>query len=211
MANQASGAEDPVAAKPLPGVRDAQMLKEAMHEAISESPEAFLMTTDDLKAKEPDYWEMEVRSSTWAVIQEADKVVGFAVARSPDGEKDRDVDPAAARFIESVWIHPDLRRQRLAERLVRFLFEVEHAQSPSVRRFLLWVFDKNKYAIRLYKRMGFRHVGRQKLDDQSGREELRYEYRLEPDAGRVQAALAARQDDQRKYGLVYRVLGEDTR
>ncbi len=211
MADKASGAEDPVDAEPRPGLRDAQMLKEAMHEATSTSPEAFLMTIDDIKAKEADYWEREISSSTWAVIQKGDKVVGFAVARWPDGEMDRDVDPAAARFIESVWIHPKLRRQRLAERLVRFLFEVERAKSPGIRQFLLWVFDKNDKAIRLYERMGFRRVGRQKLDDQSGREELRYEYRLEPDARRMQAALAARLDDLRTSGLVYRVLGEDTR
>jgi ribosomal protein S18 acetylase RimI-like enzyme len=207
MANLASGAEDPVGAEPQP--RDAKMLKEAMHEAISKSPEAFLMTSDDLKAKEADYWEREIRSSTWAVIQRGDKVVGFAVARSPDGKVDRDVDPAAARFIESVWIHPKLRGKRLAERLVRFLFEVERAKSPGIRRFLLWVFDKNHKAIRSYERMGFRYVARQFLGDRSGRAELRYEYRLEADAGRVQATLAARQDDLRKYGLVYRVLGED--
>ena len=210
MANQASGAEDPVGAEPLPGLRDAQMLKDAMHEATSTSPEAFLMTIDDIKAKETDYWEREISSSTWAVIQKGDKVVGFAVARWPDGEKDRDVDPSVARFIESVWIHPDLRRQRLAERLGRFLFEVEHAKSTSVGRFLLWVFDKNKYAIRLYKRMGFRYVTRQDVPDGSGRMEHRYEYRLEPDAGKMRTALAARRNDQRKYGLIYRVLGEDT-
>jgi ribosomal protein S18 acetylase RimI-like enzyme len=211
MANQASGADDPVGAEPLPGLRDARKLEKAMYEAISTSPEAFLTTADDLDGKEADYWEREIRSSTWAVIQEGDKVVGFAVARWPDSEKDTDVDPAAARFIESVWIAQGHRRNRLAERLLRFLFEVERAKSPSVRWFLLWVFDKNEYAKRLYERMGFTHVGRQKLDDQSGREELRYEYRLEPDAGRVQATLAARQDDLRTSGLVYRVLGEDTR
>jgi ribosomal protein S18 acetylase RimI-like enzyme len=210
MADQASGAEDPVDAKPRPELRDAQMLKEAMHKAASTSPEAFLMTSDDIKAKEADYWEREISSSTWAVIQKDDKVVGFAVARWPDGEKDRDVDPAAARFIESVWIHPDLRRQRLAERLVRFLFEVEHAKSPSVRQFLLWVFDKNMYAIRLYKRMGFRYVTRQDVPDGSGRKERRYEYRLEPDAGKMRSTMAARRSDLRKDGLIYRVLGEDT-
>lgn len=212
MADKASGADDPVGAEPLHGLRDAQMLKEAMHEATSTSPEAFLMTIDDIKAKEADYWEREISSSTWAVIQKGDKVVGFAVARWPDGEMDRDVDPTAARFIESVWIHPKLRRQRLAEQLVRFLFEVECAKSPGVGHFLLWVFDKNYPAISLYERMGFTYVARQDVPDQSGRTELRYEYRLEPDApGARAAALAARLDDLRTDGLVYRVLGEDTR
>ena len=93
---------------------------------------------------------------------------------------------------------------------MRFLFEVEHAKSPGIGRFLLWVFDKNEYAIRLYKRMGFRRVARQDVPDGSGRIELRYEYWLEPDARGIQAARAARRDDLRTYGLVYRVLGEDT-
>jgi ribosomal protein S18 acetylase RimI-like enzyme len=209
MADQTSGAaEDPVDAEPRLGLGDAEMLEEAMRRAISTSPEAFLTTIDDLDDKETDHWEREISSSTWAVIQTGDKIVGFAVARWPDREMDRDVDPVAARFIESVWIDPKLRGKRLAERLVRFLFEVERAKSPSVRRFLLWVFDKNHKAIRLYERMGFRYVARQNLADRSGRAELRYEYLLEPDARRVQAAPAGRRDDLREGRLVYRVLGE---
>jgi ribosomal protein S18 acetylase RimI-like enzyme len=207
MENPASGAEDPVDAQSRPRIRDAVVLEKAMRAAIATSPEAFLTTIDDLDDKEADYWESEITSSTWAVIQRGDKVVGFAVARWPHHEMDRDVDPVAARFIESVWIDPELRGKRVAERLVRFLFEVERAKSPSVSRFLLWVFDKNQTAIRLYKRMGFTYVTRQK-HNQSGRTELRYEYQLEPDAPGAQATLAARQDDLHKHGLRYRVLGE---
>ena len=207
MENPASGAEDPVDAQSRPRIRDAVMLENAMRAALATSPEAFLTTIDDLDDKEADYWESEITSSTWAVIQRGDKVVGFAVARWPHHEMDRDVDPVAARFIESVWIDPELRGKRVAERLVRFLFEVERAKSPSVSRFLLWVFDKNQTAIRLYKRMGFTYVTRQK-HNQSGRTELRYEYQLEPDAPGAQATLAARQDDLHKHGLRYRVLGE---
>jgi ribosomal protein S18 acetylase RimI-like enzyme len=210
MADQASGAEDPVDAQPQPRIRDAEILEKAMRAALSTSPEAFLTTMDDLDHKEADYWESEISSATWAVIQRGDKVVGFAVARWPHHEMDRDVDPAAARFIESVWIDPKLRGKRMAERLVRFLFEVERAKNPSVCRFMLWVFDKNQRAIRLYKRMGFTYVARQELDDESGRMELRYEYRLEPDALGAEDALAVRQDDLSNDGLVYRVLGEDT-
>ena len=210
MANPASGSEDPVDAQSQPRIRDAVMLEKAMRAAIATSPEAFLTTMDDLDDKEADYWESEISSSTWAVIQRGDKVVGFAVARWPHHEMDRDVDPVAARFIESVWIDPELRGKRVAERLVRFLFEVERAKSPSVSRFLLWVFDKNQTAIRLYKRMGFTYVTRQELDDQSGRTELRYEYQMKPDALGAQATLAARQDDLHKHGLLYRVLGEET-
>jgi ribosomal protein S18 acetylase RimI-like enzyme len=210
MVNRACGADDPVSAESRAKLRDAQSLKAAMCEAISTSPEAFLATIAELEAKEDDYWEREIRSSTWAVLERADEIVGFAVARSPNGEADNGIDPAAARFIESVWIAPELRGNRMAERLVRFLVEVEVGKSPDLRQFLLWVFDKNIYAIRLYERMGFRYVNQKELDDDSGRIELRYEYWLEPDAGGARAALSARQDDLHAHGVVYRVLGEDT-
>jgi ribosomal protein S18 acetylase RimI-like enzyme len=209
MPSQPSGAEDPVGVEPQSELRDAQKLEEAMRGAISKSPDAFLMTADDLADKESNYWEREIRSSTWAVVQRGDEIVGFAAARLPDDEMDRDVNPAEARFIESVWIAPEHRGERLAERLMRFLFEVECAKSPSVRRFLLWVFDENDTAIRLYERMGFTSGVRQEVAD--GRAELRYEYRLEGDAGvQEQTSLAARQNDLRTAGLVYRVLGGDT-
>lgn len=214
MADRACGAEYPVGAEPLPGPRDAHMLKSAMHKAISTSPEAFLTTTSELEAREEteaDYWEREIRSFTWAVIQRGAELVGFAVARWPDGDMDRDVDPVAARFIESVWIHPRLRGKRRAERLLRLLFEVELAKSPGIERFLLWVFDKNEYAIRLYRRMGFSRVAKQELRDGSGRIELCFEYWMKPDSPGVQAARAGRQDDLHAHGLVYRVLGEDAR
>jgi ribosomal protein S18 acetylase RimI-like enzyme len=191
-------------------LRDAQMLRTALRASISTSPGAFLMTIEDLddKDKEVDYWESQIFSSTWVVIQRGDEVVGLAVARWPDAKVDRGVDPAAARFIESVWIAPEFRRKRLAERLVKFLFEVECAQSPGVSQFLLWVFEKNHKAIRLYERMGFRYVARQELADQSGREELCYEFQPKTHVGEVQACLADRRDDLRTCGLVYRVLGK---
>jgi len=210
MTDHVFAEKDRVGADRQPELRDAQMLEKALRKSLSTSPEAFLMTIEDLDAKGTDYWKKEMCSSTWAVIQSGDDVVGLAVCRWPDSEMDREVDPATARFIESVWVAPEFRGNRLAERLVRFLFEVERAKSPGVRRFLLWVFDKNDKAIRLYKRMGFRYVDRQNLPGQSDRAELRYEYHLESDEWGVKAALAARRDELHTDGLVYRVLGEDT-
>jgi RimJ/RimL family protein N-acetyltransferase len=90
---------------------------------------------------------------------------------------------------------------------VRFLFEVELAKNPGIRQFLLWVFDKNDKAIRLYERMGFRYVTRQNIADRSGREELRYEYLLEPDARGVRAARGDRRADLRTHGRVSGVMG----
>jgi ribosomal protein S18 acetylase RimI-like enzyme len=210
MANHASDEGDPVRAGYRPRFRDAQILKRAIRTSIRTSPEAFLKTLEDVDNSSPDYWEKEVDSSTWVVIQRNDEVVGVAVARWPDLEMDRNIDRTGARFIESVWIAPELRGSHLGERLVRFLFEVESAKSPDVEQFLLWVFDRNSPAIRLYERMGFRYAGEQDLPGWSGRRELRYEYKLEPDAAEMNAAAHARQDDLRNHGVIYRVLGRET-
>jgi ribosomal protein S18 acetylase RimI-like enzyme len=208
MADCAFGAGNHIVTGRWPKFHDAQILKEAIRASISTSPEAFLTTIEDVNRRTSEYWAKEILSSTWAVIQRGDEVVGIAVARWPNLEIDRDIDRARACFIESVWIAPELRGNHLGERLVRFLFEMERAKNSGVRRFLLWVLDRNSQAIRLYERMGFRYVERQHLPDWSGRTELRYEYRLEPDSAEMKAAAVARQDDLREYGVIYRVLGE---
>jgi ribosomal protein S18 acetylase RimI-like enzyme len=207
MADHASGVEGSSGTGQRRKLDDAQVLEMAIRASISTSPDAFLKTIEDVDKSELDDWQKEIDSATWAVIQRGDDVVGIAVARWPDHEIDRDIDQARVRFIESVWIAPDLRGKHLGEGLVRFLFEVECAKSPGVRQFLLWVLDKNDPAIRLYERMGFDFVDKQDLPDSSGRTELRYEYRLKPDAAEMKAAAAARQNDLRDHGVIYRVLG----
>ncbi len=210
MANHASGAAGLSGTGHQAKLPDAQILKQAIRESISTSPEAFLKTIEDVDNREPGYWQKEINTSTWAVIQRGDEVVGIAVARYPDLEMDRNIDPTRVRFIESVWIAPGLRGGHLGERLIRFLFEVECAKSPDIRQFMLWVLAKNRRAIRLYKRMKFRYVERQVLPDGSGRIELRYEYQLKLGARVMKVAAKARQNDRSKHDLVYRVLGEET-
>jgi ribosomal protein S18 acetylase RimI-like enzyme len=207
MANHASRAEDPIGIGHRPKLQDFQILEQAIRESIHTSPGAFLKTIEDVDNRESDYWLKEIGSSTWAVIQRGDEAVGIAVARRPNPEMDSNLDWAEARFIESLWIAPELRGGHLAERLVRFLFEVECTKTPSVRQFLLWVLDENSSAIRLYERMGFMYLDRQVVSDWSGRTELRYECRPEPDAAGMKATAQARQDDLHRYGVIYRVLG----
>jgi ribosomal protein S18 acetylase RimI-like enzyme len=208
MAIQAPGTERPVVTVYPPELPDAQILQEAIRKSISTSPKAFLKSIEDVDSSTPDYWEKEIDSATWTVIQRGEDVVGIAVARWPDLDMRGDIDQASARYIESVWIDPELRRCHLGERLMRFLFEVEYTKSPDVSQFLLWVFKGNKPAIRLYKRMGFKRAGRQKLPDGSGRIELRYKYSLVPNAAERAAAADARQKDLDEHGLIYRVLGD---
>ena len=80
----------------------------------------------------------------------------------PHRGADRDIEPDEARFIESVWIDPELRGSHLGERLVRFLFEVECAEDPEIKQFLALGFREKSRAIRLYQRMGFVYTPRSK-------------------------------------------------
>jgi ribosomal protein S18 acetylase RimI-like enzyme len=193
-------------------LRDAPILKRAVRESILTSPDSFLKTVKDVDRMGPDYWDKEITNSTWVVIEQVDEVVGIAVARWPDQYVDLRIVPTnKARFIESVWIAPNFRGSRMAERLVNYLIEVECRKHPSVIRFKLWVFENNSQAIRLYERMLFKYVEKQALAD---RIELCYEYML-PRVSRRKAArratvnMRAREDDKRQHGVTYRELRPD--
>jgi GNAT superfamily N-acetyltransferase len=192
--------------------RDARILRKAIRKSIVTSPSAFLKKTDDIDAEPIDYWVNEILSSTWAVLQKGKEVVGIAAAKQPNREMYNDEeDPATARFIESVWITPDLRGHQLGERLVKYLFEVEYRKNPDIEQFLLWVFDKNSSAINLYDRMGFKYTGTKQRQERIGGIEAKYRL-LFDSAVTIATDLvvneAARRQDLREYGVRYRVLGE---
>jgi ribosomal protein S18 acetylase RimI-like enzyme len=189
---------------------DAETLRRAIRDSISTSPEAFLKTVDDVNGLSDDYWEKDIGEATWAVIERAKQVVGIAVSREPHRETDRDIDPDEARFIESVWITPELREKQMGERLVRFLFEVECKKNQKLKQFFLWVFEENQPAIHLYQRMKFVNTGIRQRCNLVGRTEIKY--RLTLDTAVVKATEkavneAARRKDLDDFGVTYRVLG----
>jgi ribosomal protein S18 acetylase RimI-like enzyme len=196
---------------------DAQLLQNAIRDSVSTSPEAFLKTVADVNLFPIEYWKKEIDNSTWVVIQRDEEVVGIAVAKRPDHEIDTDIDPEKARFIESVWISPELRGYRIGERLVKFLLEVECKRSPEVRQFLLWVFDKNVRAIRLYERIGFVYTNIKNRGIRDDRTELKYQYQLTFDTATTMMKAtetvvneAARRADLCQFDVRYRILGDDT-
>jgi ribosomal protein S18 acetylase RimI-like enzyme len=191
--------------------RDARILQRAMRKSIDMSPDAFLKTVDDVDKKPIGYWVNEILSSTWAVIERGDEVLGIAAAKWPDREMDIE-DQGTARFIESVWIAPALRGHRMGERLVRYLFEVECRKNPDIRQFLLWVLDENHPARRLYRRMGFKYTA-VKQWHHPGMTELKYRLTFGSAVVKaIETAMneAARRADLREFGVRYRILGADT-
>jgi ribosomal protein S18 acetylase RimI-like enzyme len=185
---------------------DAKILRDALREAILTSPDSFLTTVEDVDTKSLDYWIGEMRSSTWAVTERQGDVVGVAAAKRPDPHKDKE-DQATTRYIESVWICPDLRGRRLSERLIRYLLEAEYRKNQDIRHFLLWVFTNNSPAIRLYEDMGFVRTP----DTNRGiRTEIKYHLNIDREVyAAVHLAVndAARRQDERQYGVTYRILG----
>jgi ribosomal protein S18 acetylase RimI-like enzyme len=187
--------------------QDAQTLKVTMRDAISTSPNSFLTTLRDVASKEAEDWIQEIKSSTWVVAERDGEGVGVAACKPPEQGEDEESDHDS-RYIESVWIHPRLRGRRLGERLIRYLIAVEFRKNPGIRQFLLWVFESNKSAISLYKRMEFVSTG----DRHDGfRPEIKYrlDVSLKSYMDSWQAADEALVGDgMENYRVTYRVLGD---
>jgi ribosomal protein S18 acetylase RimI-like enzyme len=177
-----------------------------MRDAVGTSPGSFLRTVADVDAEPPDYWANEIRSSKWAVAQHGAEVVGIAAGKRPNPRLDSE-DPATARYIESVWIVPGLRRRRLGERLIKYLLTAEYLDNHHIRQFLLWVYATNDPAMRLYEHIGFVptrdiYVGT--------RTEVKYRLDFNPELHTTIGLLVhgARRQDLFCRGVTYRVLGQ---
>jgi len=185
---------------------DAETLYYAMREAVITSPDSFLKTVEAVDAEPPGYWVNEIRSSKWAVAQHLGEVVGIAASKRPDPSVDTE-DPATARYIESVWVAPGLRRKRLGERLIKYLLATEYLNNLHITQFVLWVYATNDSAMRLYEHIGFirtpeRNVG--------ARTEIKYRLDFNPDV-HTTIGLAANRDhrhDQLHRAVTYRLLGQ---
>ncbi|MGH3269879.1 MAG: GNAT family N-acetyltransferase [Trebonia sp.] len=188
-------------------MQDAETLRATRREAILTSPDSFLTTLGDVDTKKLGYWIDEIQSSTWVVAQQNGKVVGMAACKPPDQGEDEE-SHQDSRYIESVWIDPDLRGQRLGERLIGYLMAVEFLKNLNVRQFLLWVFETNLSAISLYKRLGFvRTPG----EHEGVRTEIKYRLDVNPEihaAIRQTVGEVGVVADKENYGVTYRVLGE---
>lgn len=186
-------------------LKDAMILKEILQRAILASPDSFLKRLEDVDDKGADYWIDQIQSSTWVVAQQNGKVVGMATCKPPDRGEDEE-SHQDSRYIESVWIDPDLRGQRLGERLIGYLMAAESRKNPGIRQFLLWVFEANLAAISLYKRMDFVLT-----DDRHGEFRPEIKYRLvvtRGDSVAIRRSVDKTLGDREKDGVTYRVLGE---
>jgi ribosomal protein S18 acetylase RimI-like enzyme len=188
--------------------RDAGILRDALLNALQTSPDSFMTTIEDVAGRPLGYWVNEIRSSTWAVAQRGREIVGLVAGRLPDSDQDRE-DEAFTRYIESVWITPELRGRGLGKRLIHYLIEMEYRKNQQIRQFLLWVFAANSPAIKMYEHMGFLPRESKPVERIGHSEdEVEVKYYLNFDVVVHTADEAARRQDRRRYGVTYRILGE---
>ena len=88
--------------------------------------------------------------SYWLVALEDDRVIGYVGSQSSIDEAD----------IMNVAVHPDFRRQGIAEALINRL--VADLKERDIHALLLEVRASNTPAITLYEKLGFSQVGRRK-------------------------------------------------
>ena len=94
----------------------------------------------------------ELRSvwSYWVVALSADTVVGYIGSQSSIDESD----------VMNVAVHPDWRRQGIAENLIEHL--IRELKNRGSKALMLEVRASNAPAIALYEKLGFRQVGLRK-------------------------------------------------
>ena len=113
--------------------------------------------------------ELENRLSLWLVALDGDTVAGYVGSQSVLDEAD----------MMNVAVHPDFRRQGIAEALVSGL--VEHLKAMGSHCLTLEVRASNAPAIALYEKLGFAEIGRRKNYYRNPREDaliLRKEWEI---------------------------------
>jgi GNAT superfamily N-acetyltransferase len=179
------------------------ILRDAILESVTTSPDSFGTKEDEIKGESQDFWEHKLKSSDWAVVQRRNEVLGIAGAKSP-AEIDVYALQEKACFIESVWISPSIRRKGVGERLVTYLIEQE--RRVGIRKFYLWVFDGNTSAEGLYGDMKFESTGRSSV--LLGKLEIQYlrEFGSALIDEEIELSKTARAEDRRNLEVTYRML-----
>lgn len=113
--------------------------------------------------------ELDNKLAFWLVAAEGDTVAGYIGSQTVIDETD----------MMNVAVHPDFRRQGIAEELVNTL--VENLQKMGSHCLTLEVRASNVPAIALYKKLGFAEIGRRKNYYRNPREDaliLRKEWEI---------------------------------
>ena len=147
------------------------LLKSARLEALRDSPHAFMSRYELEWTRDEAEWRRSIEATTWIVAREAERVVGLA--RSV-------VEPLEpwVRYLESIWVDPDRRRNGVFLALLHKLADIE--RHLGVTELLLWVLEDNHTARHAYQAAGFEPTGKRQFLPEIGRFELQLRVRIRP-------------------------------
>ena len=162
------------AGPPAPHVRpvrdsDAQDLFGLMALCFADYPGCYVDPHEDLADLRAPAAAIAARGGRFWVVEDEDGRVGACVSV--------DWPAAGTAELHRVYVRPDLRRQGLAERLVRLA--EEEARAHGAARMAFWSDTRFLTAHRFYRRLGYRPTGEERaLGDISRSSEYRFEKAL---------------------------------
>jgi GNAT superfamily N-acetyltransferase len=129
-----------------------QILRDIRLRALHDSPTSFAAEyANEAKFGEDQWRSLLGPDLRWFVVLDQTLAsIGLSAVRTEPGN-------AYSRYVESMWVAPELRGQGVARLLVREL--VRSAISESVETLFLWVLDRNETARIAYMHLGFVETG----------------------------------------------------
>ncbi|MBE3012777.1 GNAT family N-acetyltransferase [Microbispora sp. NEAU-D428] len=122
--------------------------------ALADAPGVFHGDLDEERAYDEARWRAWTEDGVKVAAFDADMPVGVAAGRVP-------ADRAGAVELFGMWVRPEVRGGRIAERLA--LEVVAWARETERSRVELWVVSGNESAERVYRRLGFHDTGEYEL------------------------------------------------
>jgi ribosomal protein S18 acetylase RimI-like enzyme len=149
------------------GADEGDLLRETRIRSLADSPEAFGGRLEEAQQQPESEWRAAARASS-----SGDRRAWFLAERTADGDPEvvgivqARRRPPASCLLFSMWVAPNARRQGVGRQLVDAVSS--WAAGWGGREIVLWVFESNEGAIRLYENVGFEHI-RSGPDAEAGR------------------------------------------
>jgi ribosomal protein S18 acetylase RimI-like enzyme len=127
--------------------REWRVLRDVRLNALRESPQSFLARYAQEKKYGKKRWRSEFGRGDWIVGKLDGRPVCLTGVTRESGA------PPDQRYLEYVWVAPNLRRQRVAFGMLTDV--IGKLQKSGVRTVFLWILDGNDPAQLLYKQLDF--------------------------------------------------------
>lgn len=125
-------------------------------ESVTDSPQAFLWNLDEINSKRDSEWQDRIKNMFFA-ISDSGQLIGMAGFYCEEKEK-----LAHIANIVRIYVCPEHRGKGIGKRLL--LTVIDHIKSkPEIKKLQLEVITSQTAAYNLYKLLGFKKVGEQKM------------------------------------------------